>query len=592
LRRVSAVFAVAAVGLALAIQGWRARLPNFDLLPYVDEASALLAAGRIPEKGTLTSFASYTPPGTAWLMAPGIALMEDSRLYESVGSAILYLGTIWGVFALAAQCAPPRFALLAAILWGLSESGLFFAHSLWPRGHPFFFVWMIYFTMQWVRRRNQWYLAGALITWAAGMFVFMEIAPAIMILPAVWWCYRPPLTVSSVTVAGVLALLLWMPYLRFQVDRDFVDLRSQLLRQNIYPQSNTGWCDPSLMPKEWHEAPPYEPGAVRGAVMAISARLKAAPAMAFVNFQSALPLVWLVPAAVVMATLLGVVVSAAPAIDRRLFSIAALLLIIFPLVVNEWTMSRLASADGTLDAGNLRTLRLYGAASLIAGAGLLAFSGPIHVTLERLKGLLRGAPAFENVKLLALCLALPWAGVLATLDSPRPERLWWLGCAQAVLLAVGLSLIRRPMRYALVALALAAAVVNTTSVSRVRSWLKHGWPGRDAPVITAIDHIADSMTAAGTRSAAIGYDVEFHKFMATLHGAEPRYKVGWELDSLLLERHNLVNTNRCAEGVSPLDQYRVVQRVGGGEPLDRLRIAPVQGMRTIYSNTQYDVMSR
>src|SRR5688572_2065502 len=97
--RCSMLLGVAVLGLSLAFQGWRSRLLEFDLVPYVDETAALLAEGRVPEKGTLTSLASYTPPGTAWLLAPGMAVTDDARRYEMVGSAALYFGTLAGVFA-------------------------------------------------------------------------------------------------------------------------------------------------------------------------------------------------------------------------------------------------------------------------------------------------------------------------------------------------------------------------------------------------------------------------------------------------------------------------------------------------------------
>lgn len=62
---------VAAIGLSLALQGWNSRNTYFDLLPHMDDARAFIIAGRIPEKGTLTSFASY--------MAPRNYLVNDSR---------------------------------------------------------------------------------------------------------------------------------------------------------------------------------------------------------------------------------------------------------------------------------------------------------------------------------------------------------------------------------------------------------------------------------------------------------------------------------------------------------------------------------
>jgi hypothetical protein len=40
---------------------------------------------------------------------------------------------------------------------------------------------------------------------------------------------------------------------------------------------------------------------------------------------------------------------------------------------------------------------------------------------------------------------------------------------------------------------------------------------------------------------------------------DPRHKVGAELDLIFKHQHDIANTTRCAEGVSPDDEYRIVQ---------------------------------
>jgi hypothetical protein len=42
---------------------------------------------------------------------------------------------------------------------------------------------------------------------------------------------------------------------------------------------------------------------------------------------------------------------------------------------------------------------------------------------------------------------------------------------------------------------------------------------------------------------------------------EPRYKVGAALDLYLRDRYGITNVDRCAEGISPIDEYRIVQTV-------------------------------
>src|ERR1044072_2989060 len=88
------------LGMVLAFQGWNTRTFNFDLIPFIDDAHAFIAYGSIPQKGTLTSFGSYTPPGITWFMVPGELIFRDPRLFELPGCALLYIGTLLGIFLL------------------------------------------------------------------------------------------------------------------------------------------------------------------------------------------------------------------------------------------------------------------------------------------------------------------------------------------------------------------------------------------------------------------------------------------------------------------------------------------------------------
>ena len=115
----------------------------------IDDAEAFIAHGSIPQKGTLTSFGSYTPPGITWMMMPGALIFRDPRLFELPGCALLYIGTLLGIFLLTRTHFGAATAYLAVALWGFSELGLIFAQSSWARSHPFFYVFffiiLIYF---------------------------------------------------------------------------------------------------------------------------------------------------------------------------------------------------------------------------------------------------------------------------------------------------------------------------------------------------------------------------------------------------------------------------------------------------------------
>jgi hypothetical protein len=232
---IGAVCLVSTIGITLGLQGWNSRGINFDHVNYIDGADNLLSTGTLPDRGDVSSYGSFATPGTAWLMVPGMLVFSDPRLFEVVGSVSLYLGTLFGLFILARMCFGVYCASLSVLLYGLSRSGLFYAESLWSIGHPFFYVWMVYFCIQWVRREDANYLAAAVVTWSMGMYVDMVIAPALFILPTMWLFYGPSLRVRPLLIAAAIVLAIWYPYLKFQVSRDFVDLRSMVFRQRIWP---------------------------------------------------------------------------------------------------------------------------------------------------------------------------------------------------------------------------------------------------------------------------------------------------------------------------------------------------------------------
>src|SRR4029077_10020524 len=92
---------ISTAGVLIALQGWKSRVPVFDLVPHMEDARQFVLSATVPKKGILTSLASYTPPGTTWLLVPGVYLVDEPRLYESIGTATLYLGTVVGIFILA-----------------------------------------------------------------------------------------------------------------------------------------------------------------------------------------------------------------------------------------------------------------------------------------------------------------------------------------------------------------------------------------------------------------------------------------------------------------------------------------------------------
>jgi 4-amino-4-deoxy-L-arabinose transferase-like glycosyltransferase len=605
---IAVVLLVASLSLVLSAQGWKSRMPAFDLLTYIYSAQELLESGALPQHGDTGSYGSYKPPGTAWLMLPGAALFEDPRAFAYIGTGFLHLATLLGIFLLARRSFGDWTACLAVVLYGLSRHGLFLAGSLWPNGRPDFYVWFVIFTCLWAMRRDARYLAAALTVCGVGMHVDMAIAPALFVLPVVWYFYRPPVRPIPVVVAGLIVMTVWSPYLRFEATRGFADLKSQLFLQHMQPkQYRQSWCDPSLTLSTWdvpatQGSPPPAPTEAPG----LSARLGMLKDKVLFNFSGAvrLPGVDVFLLATVLGTVLLCLADArGPGLSAseggagpRQRTIAALLTIAGLLL---YGITSIGVPGSSLIPGSGVARKLPQVLLLI---GILLWGGPwvLAATRRLLRRLgVEFQPTME-MRLLVICLMVPWMILVILAEPGKPERFWWVWPIQVILLAASVAyfLPKFPVPRAIVAtaqLAMALLVLlNSTLLRRIDSWRADGWDGKDPEQVQVIDYVAGQIRNEGKSEAAIGYQLLFYPFMAEYHVTNPVYRVGAELELMLRFRHDISNTDRCAEGISVSDEYRIVQRgpETGPEPPRHYFDVPLDGFRLLRRFGVYEVFKR
>jgi Dolichyl-phosphate-mannose-protein mannosyltransferase len=590
------VLGIAIIGGSLALQGWKSRVPTFDLVLDIDNARALATNQRIPDRGVLNSFASYSPPGVAWLMLPGVFLSNDPRLFEYPVSIALYIGTLIGLFLLARMCFGTPCAILAVALYGLSELGLLAAQSIWHK-YPlqFFYVWMVYWIANWVERGNTKYLATAVVIWACGMYVFLDIAPALFIIPVVWLFYRPPIRVRPLLVAGILIAIIWYPYLRFEAGRAFVDVKSQVLQQRILPEDYAKfWCNPSLFPERWKTASastttkPVEASHTLNsswwntAGYALLGRAHIIfNGLLIGNFShtSTIPGASLVLLLMTMVSLLVLSLQAFVLPGRKIgdyqvrwanvLKWLGLSALIGAALINEFTIARF-SLDGILEPSSVSGVRRSQLLFVIAGITLLALRNRIAMILARIpmtaQGVILEARPRAKTKVIVISLLVPWLIFLSMTEADRLDRLWLLWPMQIVVLAALVTYwpLQLKLRYAVVGcgslILLLMITGNNLVLSRLAAWARDGWSGRNAKEIDVVDYIAHQVASTGQQTT-IGYDLYIYRFMPVFNAVDRRYKVGAIFDLLFKHRHGVVNTNQCAEGISPADQYRIVQTV-------------------------------
>jgi hypothetical protein len=491
------VGAVSLAGMALAMQGWKSHAPAFDMLPYFYGLDQFLASGAILQHGNLSSYGPFFPPGTFWLMLPGRVLFTDPRLFEKVGGALVYVGTLLGVLLLARSVFGRVTARWCVVGYGLSGLGLAFAGSLWPIGHPFFYVWTAYLAILWVTRRQAVYLVAAVVTFLLGMYVGMAIAPAAFLVAALWLVWRPPLWSRAWVAAIALVGATWFPYLQFESGRAFIDMRGMLLLQNVIPADyQEAWCDPGLT-------------------------LHALP-----NESSAPETVGLSSPTSDLGRL-----SVEQRAVRRIKVIGDGLL----ATVTESTGSRLLALPlglATLAALTLCIFSRRPRAQMMA----IALGVPWSILL-----LVAEPDKPERFFWLWPLQVIALIGLTNALFGR--SRHWYIGIGQRV-----------------VPLALVLVLAIEPLVDHLQNWMRSGWAGTDAEEVQVADALGSYLRWQGMQRVAIGYETYIYPFMADYHSLDPTYKVGAEFDLLLRDRYAITNLNQCAEGISSRDAYRVVQR--------------------------------
>ena len=594
-----AVALVTVVGAFLAFQGWNSRLMNFDYVNFTDAADRLLSEGILPDRGDVSSYWVYAPPGAAWFMAPGMLVFSDPRLFEALGSVSLYAGTLLGVFLLARACFGLRCALLAVVLYGLSRNGLFYAGSLYPIGHPFFYVWMIYLSLQWWQRNNPWYLGAAVVAWSLGMYVDMVLAPAVFAFPAIWFVYRPRIRLAPLLMAAVVTGAVWYPYLKFEDTRSYSDLKSLVGRQSAFPANyKSSWCMPTLVVQKLREPggvlsavsvpatlqgdDTAQPSLFRALSASIAARIRVwsttlREGLRF-NFDQmtwtprlAVLLLLLGIATVVFAMLEGVLATVStssiwnwlewiPRLGWAVFAIA--------LIFNEAVVARFLSVNGTLAESTIVQIRLLQTGLVLTGfacvLGTQRFKEFVGYAMTKLSDRHRdsGRPYSG---FFVLSLVVPWLVLILVVEQGGFNRYFWLCPLQVILLVAAVTYIperlgwRRSVGFVGQATVALMLLTHPWVVSPVRAWTRSGWSGPETNDLRALDYIASQVHSEGRSTVAVGYQVYIMQFMAAMNVVDPRYKVGADLDLFLKYRHGISNVSQCAEGISPTDEYRIVQ---------------------------------
>jgi hypothetical protein len=248
----------------------------------------------------------------------------------------------------------------------------------------------------------------------------------------------------------------------------------------------------------------------------------------------------------------------------RFFKVLGLVLAGGGLLVNEITVARFLSLDGSLDADLIMNLRKLQVLALVGGVALLMSQKALAVAAARVAGLPTATgQAAASPKLLGISLLVPWIVLLSITEADRLQRFWWLSPLQFIILASTVTYIAGQLGFNSVwrwvgsVMLVVAMLPSSLLSSRITAWADHGWSGTLPNRLKAVDSLAQIIKADNRTNAAIGYGLHYQRYVSVFNTMDSRYRVGADYDLFFRLRHGISNLNKCAEGFSSLDEYRI-----------------------------------
>lgn len=587
----------------LTLHLWRTFIPGYDLELDTRNAVALLHYGVIPQHGSVASYFVFNAPGVTFGLLPGMLLCPtEPALAEHVSSLLLLALTLAGLFLLVARRFGASAAFWVCTLYMLSATGLYFAESLRPRAHPVFVVWILVFLDKWISEKSKPAPAIAVFIFIAANYWLMEILPASLLFVIAWLVYRPKLPKAGLLIAVAAGLLLWLPYLRFEWHRGFHDMRCLLTRKFSITDWDAAYreilTNPNLVTVEGQRVHDLLGGPMVNERQSTNAMKAAEPRPEYEwvfdarvgslcykatkeTPQDGVTGLWLCPAGTTNWWFVshdgnrwfnastgwigngpgkgGASAMANAKTHRWIPGWVArfwskhlpLLLAPFPECAGGWGRPVL---------------------SMAACCGVLWLAASFVLTRQGIRW-----PCFdwtaidarERACLFLLCAAgvAPWLLLMLLVDPGEGDlvrRFLWLWLPLGAFSILFLRTLLKPVS-PLLAHAVAAALVVMTAWNPLMNWKVHSLIAsqfRAAPANEfneIVDYIAKQAKAQGRASVAVGYDMPFNKWILFARRIDGASKVGSEYDLLLWLRHGVTNTDNRCEGVSPDDDFRIVE---------------------------------
>lgn len=524
-----------------------------DFVPVVALGQQFFDGGSFPVYGTLSSVAAYNMPFLVWMQMPAMLFTRDTAAILIISQLIFNLVGSFFVYQTAHLLFDRRAAWLAALLFTFSEMSISGSYTAWAQLFlPGFTAIVIYCLFRWRFSGKAIFAACTILAATAAMMTHFSAALLYGVIFLFILIARAPLRWKGIAAGMMASALLLSPYLIFQIQRDFVDLRAFFSRQNtIPPEILASYADLREAPASSRAAPPAETTPDPSTTAPPSAE---SPSRLERGIERLIGL----PREIFTAGMLAF--DTAPRtlekVSRPLFLLnqAANLLVILAFWI-------------TAGAGTARTARF------LWQKRMMRLSDQIQQFSD---GLVENQ--WGHVFLLILCGLAIIAGLIVTRAGPAEQPSYYMGLfsLQIIIAAYGLSeaywRFRLAPRWKNMLLALfILATVGLHSLDRVlRVTLTN--PAEDQPanlwLYSSMKAAADWIAAdwSGGDELTVSYDISPEQrnlwWVAPWNTVDSSYRIGMAYDFLLENDSGLRNINQNPIGTAENPDYILVYERG------------------------------
>lgn len=555
------LIAIIALSLPFKLMAAQNMVWDMDIVPVIVRGLTWLEGGAFPAYGTLSSVAAYNMPGLVWLHLPAMLITRDPFWVMVLTLLAFNIIATWYGYRIGAAMWHPLAGLLAAALFTFSETGISSAYTAWAQLLlPGFFVMTFYHLWQWIQHERGIYLAGAGII---ATLAFMTHFTAVLLYPAM-------LIVALITRAkwqwrwlmggAAICLLMFAPYLLFQIERDFVDLRAFFTQDNtIAPEvlAEYDYLKPESGPLPRPATDINQQPAIETLRLASHTTPMLAQSTIPSRFERGLQFIASIPAQLIAALMLVFQFPAA-------------------LFRDGWHGQAVWWHNGLVIANGLLMLAFAWALLQAVYQSARAWMSYPHADARTIDNPSRWAilreTAHGRALVLMVFLLVIVVGLIATGTPAWQNATYYTGIysLQWVLVAYGLTRLpihRRGVLIGVLVLVIGAvALWSTERVMRLAAHDDNAYSAYNAWLYRHIDAAVDWVAQDWQRTApadatmpVIAYDImpamRHFWWVPAWHTVDPLYRMGMSYDVLLASQHGIENRNADAIGYATNPDY-------------------------------------